>query len=1146
MSVFRGMRVRAAAAGCALAAAGVLTFGFQQPAPSRFDRLVVADPSALVSPQAAAAESLPAGGASLAAGWKSFRASHGDQWKILVDGRSGAPLMVEGQGIPWIAGSGNSLREAAPPTTAALAASLRGWLGANRTLFAGAADELSLNTEASGLVANDLWQIQFNHVVAGVPVVGDRYVFYIGHGNLMAFGAPRWAAVLASTVPALTAEEAMARLRSYMGLESLEPVEVREPGTLELLPVPAAGSTSESYSGPVGGGYETVLIWRVALSLPGDAATWVGYVDAKTGSVIAFFDETKYAQVKGGVYPASNDQICPDGCEQPNFPLPYANVTINGSPVGSNSLGTFSCSPVGGTATTTLAGTYVRVSDSCGAISISGTCDTDLDLKTSTGTDCTVPAGTSAGDTHAARTSFYHLNRIKEHARAWLPGNGWLNQQLTDNVNIVNSCNAFWNSGGASGTVNFYRSSSSCRNTGEIDGVFLHEWGHGLDQNDGGNYDNPSEAYGDITSFLVTHTSCIGRGFLKTSMCSGYGNACLSCNGVRDVDWNARAEHTPSTPTGFLATHCSPAGTGQSNGPCGREQHCESYVSTEAVWDFAVRDLTAAGIDQNTAWEIADRLWYVSRTGSGGNAYSCPSLATSDGCLATSWFSKMRVVDDDDGNLANGTPHAAALFGAFNRHKIACGAAGDASNQNSSTCPVLSPTVLTSSGGPASASLSWTASAGAASYRVLRNDLGCSSGFTIVGTTAGTSFTDTSLAPGFVEYYAVQPVGSNASCAAAVSNCTPVTPGSASTADLSVTVSDSPDPAPAGGPLAYTITISNGGPGPAAAPQLATSTGTRATFLSMSAPGWTCTTPAVGATGPVTCTGPSLAASASAVLTLTVTVKPCVGDGTTISHTSTVSSSTTDPTMGNNTGMASTTVSDPGTCNDGNACTQTDTCVAGSCVGGNPVVCTASDTCHSTGTCAPATGVCSNPPKPDGSACDDANACTQTDACSSGACVGGNPVVCSALDDCHVAGACQPADGTCSAGAAKPDGSGCNDGNPCTVGDACAAGSCSGAPAPPPGDVNDSVLVSQSAGTTSIAWSDGPGPFNVYRGSVTGPWSYNHGCFAPSVSSPVSDGDSPGVDAAFYYLVSRKDACGESAAGRNSLGAADPTGTPCP
>jgi hypothetical protein len=43
------------------------------------------------------------------------------------------------------------------------------------------------------------------------------------------------------------------------------------------------------------------------------------------------------------------------------------------------------------------------------------------------------------------------------------------------------------------------------------------------------------------------------------------------------------------------------------------------------------------------------------------------------------------------------------------------------------------------------------------------------------------------------------------------------------------------------------------------------------------------------------------------------------------------------------------------------------------------VTCTAVDQCHSAGTCNPATGVCSNPSKANGTSCNDGNACTQTD-----------------------------------------------------------------------------------------------------------------------------------------------------------------------
>jgi len=130
-------------------------------------------------------------------------------------------------------------------------------------------------------------------------------------------------------------------------------------------------------------------------------------------------------------------------------------------------------------------------------------------------------------------------------------------------------------------------------------------------------------------------------------------------------------------------------------------------------------------------------------------------------------------------------------------------------------------------------------------------------------------------------------------------------------------------------------------------------------------------------------------------------------------------------------------------CSDGNACTQVDTCQAGTCSSGSAVVCSAQDQCHDAGTCNPMTGVCSNPTSPDGTACADGDACTQVDTCQSGACTGTNPVVCTASDQCHDAGTCEPSTGDCS-NPARTDLTPCNDGDACTQTDYCESGVCQG------------------------------------------------------------------------------------------------------
>lgn len=109
------------------------------------------------------------------------------------------------------------------------------------------------------------------------------------------------------------------------------------------------------------------------------------------------------------------------------------------------------------------------------------------------------------------------------------------------------------------------------------------------------------------------------------------------------------------------------------------------------------------------------------------------------------------------------------------------------------------------------------------------------------------------------------------------------------------------------------------------------------------------------------------------------------------------------------------------------------------------VTCTQQDQCHDIGVCNPETGNCSNPPKLDNTPCNDGSACTQSDTCQAGVCVGGAPVVCTALDECHDAGTCSPATGNCS-NPQKPDGSPCSSGTcaggVCTCQPSCAPGSC--------------------------------------------------------------------------------------------------------
>lgn len=130
-------------------------------------------------------------------------------------------------------------------------------------------------------------------------------------------------------------------------------------------------------------------------------------------------------------------------------------------------------------------------------------------------------------------------------------------------------------------------------------------------------------------------------------------------------------------------------------------------------------------------------------------------------------------------------------------------------------------------------------------------------------------------------------------------------------------------------------------------------------------------------------------------------------------------------------------------CSDGSLCTTGDICSNGSCTPGTATVCTASDQCHDVGTCDGETGACSNPAKPNNTTCSDSDLCTSGESCQDGTCGGGTPVVCTALDQCHDVGTCNPETGACT-NPNKADTTPCDDGSACTLPDQCIGGVCTG------------------------------------------------------------------------------------------------------
>jgi Beta-1,4-xylanase len=144
-------------------------------------------------------------------------------------------------------------------------------------------------------------------------------------------------------------------------------------------------------------------------------------------------------------------------------------------------------------------------------------------------------------------------------------------------------------------------------------------------------------------------------------------------------------------------------------------------------------------------------------------------------------------------------------------------------------------------------------------------------------------------------------------------------------ADLSAAITASPNPVLSGHTTTYTITVRNNADNdtlpfqpsdddlPATNVSLSTAVPGGTGFQSLTMPdGWTCQKPAVGASGQVQCTIPSLAAGVAAEFVLTVEVECATGNGVQIANEATVSSTTADPNLApNNKASVTVDVSNP-------------------------------------------------------------------------------------------------------------------------------------------------------------------------------------------------------------------------------------------
>lgn len=523
--------------------------------------------------------------------WSRLAAS--GRWQAAWDTATGVPVRIWGSGIA-AAGSVAHADIAEQVARQALADNLD-LLAPGATL----ADFVLVSNTYDGNIRS----VGFVQMSGGMRVLGGQVSFEFKNDRLFVIGSEALPNVMIDNVaaPRLTRSRIADQAGALKAAVGLDAGTVSAPGDEVILPLIADAG---------------IIGYRVVRPMTVDAGAggkYEGYVDAHTGEVIAVRSLNLYAA--GTVLFHGVDRY--PGRGYVNYPAPRAHVMLGAVPATTTEAGAVSWSPDG---TISLGvspdGDLVTVVNKA-AMGAMAMASLALAPSASAVWDA---SGVKEDDSQV--NTYININIAKEWVRANVDAQMMtLDDQITANVNIAQDCNAFFD-----GTnVNFFHASAMCENTGEIQDVVFHEYGHRVHTAeiiDGvGSFDGAmSEGAADFLAASITGDSGMGRGFF------------FNDKPLRELD--------PTDKEWMWPTDIG-------------EIHHTGMIFGGTWWDLRKAFIAQYGMTDGLA--LTEKLWL----GALRRSVDIPSSLVE--ALAT---------DDDDGDLSNGTPHECMIRDAFGRHGL--------------------------------------------------------------------------------------------------------------------------------------------------------------------------------------------------------------------------------------------------------------------------------------------------------------------------------------------------------------------------------------------------------------------------------------------------------------------------------------------